>query len=79
MADKFVTITRQSATKWQVSGTVVDSQTQKVKQYDFSGPKSITVDFTNFVQLASKLSTDQQDELANIIINYFIDAMTPGD
>jgi hypothetical protein len=77
MADRFVTITRISATKWTISGKIVDSQTQRVTKADFTGVNNFTVDFNNFVTLASRLTTTQQDELANIIINYFLTAMTP--
>jgi hypothetical protein len=78
MADTFITITRQTATKWLVTGKRTDSQNQLTTKFDFSGANSITVDFANFVTLASRLTNAQQDDLARLIINFVIDALTPA-
>jgi hypothetical protein len=78
MADKFIVVTRQTTTKWLVTGKMTDSQSQQTTKFDFSGVNAITVDFASFTTLASRLTSTQQDDLARLIIDFVINALTPA-
>jgi hypothetical protein len=78
MADKFITFTKLSNTQWKADGKMVDSLTQKITRFDFSGANALTLDLANVALLFNRLTTAQKDELAQKILDFVIDALTPA-
>jgi mannose/fructose/N-acetylgalactosamine-specific phosphotransferase system component IIC len=78
MADKFIVFTKLSTTQWKADGKMLDSRTQKITRFDFSGANALTLDLANVALLFNRLTTAQKDELARQILDFVIDVLTPA-